>query len=174
MPPVKKAFLDGEKVPEKALNVVNRISLRYEDVEQIVNLEKRKEGKWLRLQWVGFPEECNFTWARLKEISEDLTQMIPSSPRHTQKKKLAAKAARQLCILLQTICSCCTVHDGSVTSCHQFHNHKTRLLQSSVGQKGALLSQNGQWFSYLLTLPPPVKIKLQFPLTMNSSPCSAT
>lgn len=88
--------LDGGEVPDEVLDLADRTAAKYEVVESIVDIQMNDDGIWLRLQWEGLPDERDYTWASLTDMHEDIPDMVMTFLKETDKKELAAVAARHL------------------------------------------------------------------------------
>ncbi len=61
-------------------------------IESIVDIGEENGEVWLRLKWLGLPDENDFTWQRLSVLREDAPEMLMEYLHSVKKKKVAKKA----------------------------------------------------------------------------------
>ena len=68
----------------------------YEIVETFKDIKDTDEGIFLRTQWMGLPDECDWTQHTLEQMHTDVPEMVDDFLKETSKRSLARKARAAL------------------------------------------------------------------------------
>ncbi len=72
-----KPALDNATVSERTMQHAAHTEAKYEINDELMDIKKKKIGDMFVLtRWVGLPDKCDFTWQSLKELHEDVPDML--------------------------------------------------------------------------------------------------
>eukprot|EP00171_Calliarthron_tuberculosum_P014755 IDg14755t1 len=60
--------LHGQQVPDDMLELAERTEIRYEIIEKIIDVREADGEHFFQVQWVGLPDERDFTWNPIDEM----------------------------------------------------------------------------------------------------------
>lgn len=87
----------GEPVPQDMLDLADHTETRFEVVEKIIDIGETPDGLFFQVQWEGLPDKQDWTWQSVKELYEDIPDMVSTFLQTTKKKTvLVKKIKRQL------------------------------------------------------------------------------
>lgn len=68
--------LNGKKVSDDMLDLVERTESQYEIIKRIVDIGEADDGIFLRVVWNGLPDERDWTWQKAQEHFVDIPDIV--------------------------------------------------------------------------------------------------
>lgn len=90
--------MEGAAVSKELMDLAESTEARYELIEKLMDIGEDADGIHLQVQWLGLPDQRDWTWIPLSTLYEDAPELLASFlSTYKRKKSLIAKA--QQCIL---------------------------------------------------------------------------
>lgn len=88
---------DGKKVSKHLLQHMEHSKAKSELVDNIKDIPgNRKDGLFLKVEWLGLPDKRDWTWQPLKELYEDVPARVVEFLKRTKKNKATKTAMSEI------------------------------------------------------------------------------
>ena len=89
-----KAKFDGKEVDDSLFKYAEHSEAVYQTTHQIVDIREESAGLELKVEWLGLPEENDYTWKPLEILKDDIPGMLHDYLLTSSKRNLKRKAIR--------------------------------------------------------------------------------
>ena len=89
-----KAKLDGKEVDDSLFKYAEHSEALYQTAHQTVDIREDTAGLELKVEWLGLPDENDYTWEPLEILKDDIPGMLHDYSLTSSKRNLKRKAFR--------------------------------------------------------------------------------